>query len=136
MICRGRSHILLLFVKKAKLIRHLTMSLTPNNVPTKFHLNNPNRFGEKCKNGISDPKNGHHFPKSFEVNFADKVPLTNSNAPIEFHSNTKKCLVESEKMLFQTLKMAAISRARCSLRSNSWTRCPLTLAISRQVSFE
>ena len=33
---------------------------------------------KKCKNVISDPKNGHHFPRSmsFEVKFTNKVPLT------------------------------------------------------------
>ena len=30
------------------------LRLTPRNVPTKFCWNNRNRFGEKCKNVISD----------------------------------------------------------------------------------
>ena len=39
--------------------------LNPSNVPTKFHWNNQNKFGENCeKNVISDLKNDHHFPRS------------------------------------------------------------------------
>ena len=54
--------------------------LTPINVPTKFHLNNQNTLGEKCKNVISDHKTGCLFPRSrsFEVKFEDKVALAMS----------------------------------------------------------
>ena len=41
----------------------------------------------KCKNVISDPKAGRHLARSrsFEVKFADNVPLTPSNLPTKFH---------------------------------------------------
>ena len=40
-------------------------------------------MGERCKNVISGPKNGRHFPKSrsFEIKFADNMPLTLSKTP-------------------------------------------------------
>ena len=51
---------------------------TPSNVPTKFCWNNQNRIGEKCKNTISDPKNGRHFPRSLplEMSLPTSVAIT------------------------------------------------------------
>ena len=52
---------------------------TPSSAATKICWNNRNTcsFWEKCNNVISDLKNGHHFPRlrSFEVKFADKMPI-------------------------------------------------------------
>ena len=64
----------------------IRVSLTPSNVPTNFCWNNQNKFGEKCKKVISDPKTGCHFPgsRSFEVKFRDKVPLTPNKVPTKF----------------------------------------------------
>ena len=49
--------------------------ITASNIPAKFHSNNQKIFEEKCKNVISDPKNGHPLPRSrsFEVKSSDKV---------------------------------------------------------------
>ena len=72
------------------------------NVATKFSFNNQKIFGEKCKNVISDTKNGRHFPRSrsFEVKFADRVPLTSSNAPTKFRMNIQNRLGEMCKSDF------------------------------------
>ena len=61
------------------------VALMPSNIPTEFRSNKHNRFGKKCKTVISDPKNGHYYPrsKSFEVKFVGKVPLTPSNVPYQ-----------------------------------------------------
>ena len=70
--------------------------LTDSNVLTKFHWNNQNRFGEKCKNVISNPKIGRHFPRSgsLEVKFVDMMLLTPSNVPAKFRSNNQNRLRE------------------------------------------
>ena len=72
----------------------------PSNVPTKFHWNNQNRFGEKCKNVISETKNDCHFPRSrsLEVKFADKVLLTLAMSLPSFVGLTKIDLEKSVKM--------------------------------------
>ena len=110
------------------------LPLTPSNVPTKFCCNNQTRFGKKCKHIISDPKKGHHFPRSFEVKFADKVPLTNSNFFIEFHLKNQQMFGEKWKNVISDPKnvrhFPSSRYIKCSLRSNSWTWCPLPLAIS------
>ena len=67
-----------------------SVTLTPSNVPTKFCFNNQNTLGEKYKNVISDPKNGHHFPlRWFKVKFADKVPLMPIKVPMKFCWNNQ-----------------------------------------------
>ena len=69
--------------------QHLHPITSPQTFNNKFRWNNQNRFGEKCKNVSSDPENGCHFirSRSFEVKFADKVPLSPSNVPTKFCSN-------------------------------------------------
>ena len=65
--------------------------LTPINVNKKFHWNNQNILGKKCKNAISDPKNGRYFLRSsIELKFSDKVPLTPSNVPTNSWWNNQK----------------------------------------------
>ena len=69
--------------------------LTPSNAPTKFRWNNKNRFGEKCKNVISNPKTGRYFPRSRL--FEDKVPLILSKVPTKFRWNNQNTLGEKCK---------------------------------------
>ena len=86
----------------------------------------------KCKNVIAHPENSCHFQRSrsFEVKFTDNVPLTTTNVPTKFRWNKPKRFGEKCKKRFQTLKMAVISQGQGHLKSNSWTRCPLPLAMS------
>ena len=108
------------------------MPLTFSNVPIKFRGKNQNRFGEKSKNVITDPKNCHHFlrSRSFEVKFADKMPLTPSNIPTTFRWNNQNSLEKSAKNVISDSQMAAISKSQGCLRSNWQTGRPLSLATS------
>ena len=63
---------------------------------------------KKCKNAISDPKNGCHFPRSrlFEIKFVDKVPLTPGNVTTKFRWNNQNRLGEKgiNVIFFKNLK--------------------------------
>ena len=69
--------------------------------------NNQNTVGGKCKNAISDPKNGRHFKRSrsFKVKFADKVPITPGNVLTKFCWNNQNRLAKKvQKYDFFNLK--------------------------------
>ena len=87
---------------------------------------------KKYKNTISDPQNGRPFLSShlFEVKFTDRCLLPPAMSLQSFARITKTHLEKSAKMCFQTFKMTAISRGQRRLRSNLWTKCLLTLAMS------
>ena len=62
---------------------------------------------KKCKNVISDPKNGRHVPRSrlFEVRFADEVPLPTF---VDWEKSAKKFLFKMAALLqnFEQLAQA------------------------------
>ena len=83
---------------------------------------------EKCN---FRPENGRHFPgsKSFEVKFADKVPINPNNVPTKLCWNNQNTVEEKYKNAISDLRIAAISLGLGRLRSNLWTECSLPLAM-------
>ena len=67
------------------------MPLTPYQCPYTVSLEQPNTFGEKCKNVILDPYNGPHFPKSrsFRVKFQTACLLHLPMSLPKFHWNNQ-----------------------------------------------
>ena len=95
---------------RSNLYTRCPLPLTPSNVPTKFHWNNQNRFGEKCKNAISHPKmatipRGQYRLKS---NSRTRYPLPLVMSLPSFVRISKIDLEKSAKMWFFRFKIGAV----------------------------
>ena len=82
---------------------------------------------KKCKNVISDPENGCHFPRLrvFEVKFMDKVPLTPNNVPTKFRLNNQIDLEKGAKLLLQIHKKGCHFPRSRSLKVRFTEKVPL-----------
>ena len=102
-----------------------------SNVSTKFRCNNQNIW-RKVQNVISYPETRRHFPssRSFDVKFADKLPLNPSNVPTKFSWKNQNTLGEKCKKYYFDLDLDSV---QCHI--NNWHSCTTHLQRVTLISY-